>query len=67
MNRSIFFVQHASFEDTLVIKERNLNFLHKHGLHAFFISNTFISKTMLKLPKNPAKANQHPEAEHLLF
>ena len=37
------------------------------ALHAFFISNTFISNTRLKLAKNQAKAKQHPEAELLLF
>ena len=36
-------------------------------LHAFFISNTFISNTRLKLSENQAKANQQPEAKHLLF
>ena len=36
-------------------------------LHAFFISNTFISNGMLKSPKNQANAKQHPEAELLLF
>ena len=36
-------------------------------LHAFFISNTFISNTRLKLAKKQAKATQHPEAELLLF
>ena len=37
------------------------------NIHAFFISNTFISKARLKLSKNQAKAKQHPEVEHLLF
>ena len=36
-------------------------------LHAFFISNTSISNARLKLPKNQAKAKQHPEAKLLLF
>ena len=36
-------------------------------LHAFFISNTLISNTRLKLAKNQANAEQHPEAELLLF
>ena len=35
--------------------------------HAFFISNTFISKSRLRLGKNLANAKQHPEAELLLF
>ena len=33
----------------------------------FFISNTFISKARLKLPKNQANSKQHPEAGLLLF
>ena len=33
----------------------------------FFISNTFISKTRLKLVKNRANAKQHAEAERLLL
>ena len=36
-------------------------------MHAFFISNTFISNARLKLAKNQAKAKQRPEAEILLF
>ena len=36
-------------------------------MHAFFISNTFISNARLKLAKNQAKAKQHPEAELSLF
>ena len=37
-------------------------------LHNFlFISNTFISNARLKLAKNQTSANQHPEAEPLLF
>ena len=36
-------------------------------LHAFLISNTFISNARLKLVKNYAKAKQHPEAELLIF
>ena len=36
-------------------------------IHAFFISNTFISNTRLKLAKNQAKAKQHAEAEFLLL
>ena len=32
-------------------------------LHPFFISNTFISKTRLKLAKNQANATQHHEAD----
>ena len=34
-------------------------------LHAFFISNAFISNARLKLAKNSAKAKQHPETELL--
>ena len=33
----------------------------------FFISNTFISNTRLKLAKNQANAKQNPEAVPLLF
>ena len=33
----------------------------------FFISNTFTSNARLKLAKNQANAEQHPEAEILLF
>ena len=33
----------------------------------FFISNTFISNAKLKLAKNQANAEQHPEVELLLF
>ena len=33
----------------------------------FFMSNTFISNARLKLTKNQARANQHPEAEPLQF
>ena len=33
----------------------------------FYISNTFISNTRLKLAKNQANAKRYPETEHLLF
>ena len=36
-------------------------------MHAFFISNTFISNVKLKLAKNQANFKQHPQAELLLF
>ena len=36
-------------------------------IHAFFMSNTFISKARLKLAKNQGNAKQHPEAELLLL
>ena len=36
-------------------------------VHAFFISNTFISNVRLKLAKNQANAKQYPEPELLLF
>ena len=48
-------------------------FLNSHKFHllsephTFFISNTFISKTRLKLVKIQASAKSHPEAEMLLF
>ena len=37
------------------------------NIHAFFISNIFISNAKLKLANNQAKARQHPEDELLLF
>ena len=37
------------------------------GIHAFFISNTFISNARLKLAKIQANAKQHPGAKLLLF
>ena len=36
-------------------------------VHPFFISNTFVSNTMLKLTKNQVSGRQHPEAKLLLF
>ena len=36
-------------------------------LHAFFISNIFISDVRPKLEKNQVNAKQHPDAERLLF
>ena len=36
-------------------------------VHPFFISNTFVSNTMLKLAKNQVSVRQHPEAKLLLF
>ena len=36
-------------------------------IHAFFISNIFISNARLKSAKNQANAKQHSEAELLLF
>ena len=36
-------------------------------IHAFFVSNTFISNAWLKLAKNQANAKHHPEAELPLF
>ena len=36
-------------------------------IHAFFISDTFISNARLNLAKNQAKAKQQAEAEPLLF
>ena len=36
-------------------------------IYTFFISNAFISKTTLKLSKNPGKAKEHPETELLLI
>ena len=50
-------------EDVTVI---SLNYLNWY-IHAFFISNTFISNARLKLAKNEANAKQLSEAELLLF
>ena len=36
-------------------------------IHAFFISNTFINNTKLKLVKNQTKAKEQPKKEPLLF
>ena len=44
-----------------------INIREISAVHAFFISNTFISKARLKLAKNQANAKHHPEAELLLF
>ena len=43
----------------------NVSFLKLNT--SYFISNTFIRNTRLKLAKNRTKARQHPEAELLLF
>ena len=48
----------------LIINMREA-FLQYAQLHAFFISNTFISNARLKLVKNQANAKQHSEAELL--
>ena len=42
-------------------------FLQHASLHLFFISNSFISNSRLKLTKNQANAKQHPEAELLTY
>ena len=39
---------------------------HRWWIHAFYISNTFICNTRLKLTKNQACAKQHLENEFLL-
>ena len=36
-------------------------------IHAFFISNTFITNASLKLAKTQANAKQHLQAEVLVF
>ena len=41
--------------------------LSRDQVHAFFISNTFISNARLKKAKTQAKAKQHPEAYFLLL
>ena len=38
-----------------------------HSTHFLFISNTFISNTILNLAKNQASRKQNPKAELLLF
>ena len=43
------------------------SFLKYHEIHAFFISNIFITNIRLKLVKNQGKAKEHPEAELLLL
>ena len=43
------------------------SFLKYHKIHAFFISNIFITNIRLKLVKNQGKAKEHPEAELLLL
>ena len=40
-------------------------FLQYASLHAFFISNIYLSNARLKLAKNQANAKQHSEAELL--
>ena len=54
---------------TFIRKNRLINIAPEHcfdlTLHAFFISNTFISNTRLKFAKSQAKAKQHPKAELL--
>ena len=44
-----------------------MQFLLLENTRYFFISNTFISNTRLKLAKKQVNAKQHPEAEFLLF
>ena len=46
---------------------RLFSFANFFAIHAFFISNTFITNTRLKLAKNQAKAKEHLEAELLLL
>ena len=40
--------------------------LHKLPYTLFFLSNTFMSNTRLKLPTNKAKVKRHPETELFL-
>ena len=42
-------------------------FLLTFNLHTFFISNTFISSTKVKLADIQARTKQHPETELLFF
>ena len=39
----------------------------RNQLHVFFISNTLISNTRLKLAENQANGKEHPEAELLIY
>ena len=48
-------------------KENFSEFNCLEDIHAFLISNTFISNIRLILVKNLAKAKQYSEAELLLF
>ena len=43
------------------------NLVDTPGIHAFFISNPFISNARMRLANNQANAKQHPEVEHLLL
>ena len=43
------------------------SFANYTEVHAFFISNTFISNARFKFAKNQTKAKQHLEVEFLLF
>ena len=43
------------------------NFIKQKQIHAFFISNTFLSNASLKLAENQANAEQQTEAELWLF
>ena len=58
-------IEHCTTEK--VFCSQKIENLQNVQLHAFFISNTFISNARLKLAKNPANATQYPEAELLLF
>ena len=52
-----FLMQCTSRRQNLCIPQ-----LYDHYLHAFLVSNTFISNARLKLAKNQRNAKQHPEA-----
>ena len=56
-----------NFQSIVIKCTRICTEISKSVSHAFFISNTFISNTRLKLTKNQAKSKQHPEAKLLLF
>ena len=53
--------------DKIYNSVKNILSLKISSIHAFFISNTFLSNARLKLVKNLAKDKQYPVAELLLF
>ena len=54
---------------TSLLTRPNFHFLPQriNPIHDFFISNSSVSSTRLKLAKNQTKAKQHPEAGLMLF
>ena len=56
-----------SQEEFIELCEQLTHFITPIDLHAFFISNTFMSNARLKFAKKQANAKQHPKAKPLLF